>query len=375
MREATRIVRAMLTPAVAGEAMHGGPMFAAPFHVPGDVEGVAYSYGRSHNPTWTALEWALGEMESGEGYRARALVFGSGMAAVTAVFGSVLRPGDAVVLPSDGYFSARLLAEEVFAKMGVEVRLAPTAGEAQGDLVDGARLLWLETPSNPGMEVCDIAALCASAHRAGCLVACDNTTATPLGQRVLELGAEFSVVSDTKSVTGHGDLLIGHVAVREGRAELYAGLERWRTLTGSIAGPMEAWLAGRSLATLPLRLERSCANALRIAEFLSGRAEVVRVMYPGLKTHPGHAVATRQMRSFGPVVSFVLRDRGAAERFLAVAELVTGATSFGGVVTTAERRARWGHDAIEEGFIRLSAGLEDVEDLLEDIGRALEATG
>ncbi len=361
----------MLTAAVSGEPMHEGPVFAAPFHAPGDPADAAYSYGRSHNPTWTALERALGVLESGEGYEARALIFGSGMAAVAAVFGSVLRPGDAVVMPSNSYFTARVLIEEYFTKMGVEVRLAPTAGGAQGEHVEGARLLWLETPSNPGMEICDVRAMCERAHAAGCLVACDNTTATPLGQKVLEMGADFAVVSDTKSVTGHGDLLLGHVAVKD--AELYAGLERWRTLTGSIVGPMEAWLAGRSLATLPLRLERSCENAMRIAEFLSGRAEVERVMYPGLKSDPGHAIASRQMRYFGPVVSFVLRDRGAAERFLAAAELVTDATSFGGVTTTAERRARWGHDAIEEGFIRLSAGCEDADDLLEDIGRALKA--
>ncbi len=371
MREDTRIVRAMLTAAVAGEAMHAGPVFAAPFHTPGDPTGAAYSYGRSHNPTWTALEKALGMIESGEGNGARALVFPSGMAAVAAVFGSVLRPGDAVVLPAGAYFTARALAEEYFAAMGVEVRRAPTAGGAQGEMVQGARLLWLESPSNPGMEVCDIRLLCERAHGAGCLVACDNTTATPLGQRVLELGADFSVVSDTKLMTGHGDLLLGHVAVKDDA--LWAGLERWRTLTGSVVGPMEAWLAGRSLPTLPLRFERSCANAMRIAEFLLGRAEVERVMYPGLPTDAGYAVASRQMRSFGPVVSFVLRDKGAAERFLAAAELVTEATSFGGVTTTAERRARWGHDAIEEGFIRLSAGCEDVEDLLEDLRQALGA--
>ena len=403
VREETRVVRAMLTPAVAGEAMHEGPVFAAPFHAPGDPAGVAYTYGRSHNPTWTALESALGMIESGEGYTARALVFGSGMAAVAAVFGSVLRTGDAVVLPSNAYYTARLLAEEYFARMGVEVRLAPS-GAAQGEVVEGARLLWLETPSNPTMDVCDIAALSEQAHARGCLVACDNTTATPLGQKVLELGADFSVVSDTKLVTGHGDLMMGHVAVRGGvpgprdrhhrigaveeasllsdaqrgtgherNEDLWAGLERWRTLTGSIVGPMEAWLAGRSLATLPLRLQRSCANAMRIAEFLSTRKEVLRVMYPGLPTHPGHALAARQMRSFGPVVSFVLESKTAAERFLERAELVTDATSFGGVVTTAERRARWGHDAIEEGFIRLSAGCEDGDDLLEDVGRALGA--
>lgn len=362
----------MLTGAVAGEAMHAGPVFAAPFHVTGDPAGVPYSYGRSHNPTWTALERALAMIESGDNFTARALVFASGMAAVTAVFGAVLRPGDVAVLPSNSYFTARILMQEYFATMGVELRMAPTAGNAQGDLLDGARLLWLETPSNPGMEICDIRALCHKAHAAGALVACDNTTATPLGQQVLALGADFSVVSDTKSITGHSDLLLGHVAVKDD--EQWTKLERWRTLTGSIPGPMEAWLAGRSLATLPLRLERSCQNAMRIAEFLRGRVEVSQVLYPGLPDHPGHAVAASQMQLFGPVVSFVLPGRGAAESFLEAAELVTDATSFGGITTTAERRARWGHDAVEDGFIRLSAGCEDIEDLIADIKQALEAT-
>lgn len=371
MQNTTRIVRAMLTGAVAGEAMHAGPVFAAPFHVTGDPAGVPYSYGRSHNPTWTALERALAMIESGDNFTARALVFASGMAAVTAVFGAVLRPGDVAVLPSNSYFTARVLMEQYFARMGVELRLAPTSGDAQGDLLEGARLLWLETPSNPGMEICDIHALCRKAHSAGALVACDNTTATPLGQRVLALGADFSVVSDTKSITGHSDLLLGHVAVKDD--DLWAVLEHWRTLTGSIPGPMEAWLAGRSLATLPLRLERSCENAMRIAEFLRGRAEVTQVLYPGLPDHPGHMIAASQMQLFGPVVSFVLPGRAAAESFLQAAELVTDATSFGGVTTTAERRARWGHDAIEDGFIRLSAGCEDIEDLIADIEQALGA--
>lgn len=312
-------------------------------------------------------------IESGDGFAARALVFGSGMAAVAAVFGAVLRPGDVTVLPANSYFTARMLMQEYFAKMGVELRFAPAAGGASAELLEGARLLWLETPSNPGMEVCDVRVMCARAHAVGALVACDNTTATPLGQKVLELGADYSVVSDTKSMIGHSDLLLGHVAVKND--ELWAGLERWRTSTGSIAGPMEAWLAGRSLATLPLRMERSCANAMRIAESLRGMPTVLRVMYPGLKSHPEHSTAAKQMRMFGPVLSFVLRNHAAAESFFAASELVTNATSFGGVTTTAERRARWGHDAIEDGFIRLSAGCEDADDLIADIKQAVEAAG
>ena len=376
MREATKIIRSTLTNPKPGEPLHPGPVFAAPYHAPGDPSQIPYTYARSHNPTWTHLEKALGQMESGLdsglGYRASALVFASGMAACTAVFGAVLRPGDVVVLPSNAYYAARVLAQEYFAQMGVTVRLAPTANNGQAEHLDGAKLLWIETPSNPTMEVCDIAVLCEAAHKAGALVAVDNTTPTPLGQVPLALGADFSVASDTKAMTGHSDILLGHVAVRD--LELRQKIDQWRTLTGGILGPMEAWLALRSIATLPLRLERACQNAQRIAEFLTNRPEVQSVLYPGLPTHPGHMVAAKQMRYFGPVLSFILRDRASAETFLAKSKLLTDATSFGGVTTSAERRARWGGDAIAEGFIRLSVGCEDVADLLEDIGQALDAT-
>jgi cystathionine gamma-lyase len=238
--------------------------------------------------------------------------------------------------------------------------------------LDGARLLWIESPSNPLMEICDIVALCERAHRAGALVAVDNTTATPLGQRTLALGADFAVASDTKSMTGHSDIVLGHVAARD--RELLQQIEQWRTLMGGILGPMEAWLALRSIATLPLRLERSSANAQRIAEYLVTRTDVVHdVLYAGLPAHPGHAIAARQMQYFGAVLSFHVVDKAAAETFFAKSKLITEATSFGGTCTCAERRGRWGGDAVPEGFIRLSAGLEDVDDLLEDIAQALDA--
>jgi cystathionine gamma-lyase len=372
MREATRIVRSTLTPAVAGTEMHHGPVFAAPYHAPGDPAGMPYTYARSHNPTWTELERVLAEMESNE---ARAVVFASGMAAISAVFGAVLRPGDVLVAPSNSYYTERILLREYFAKIGIEVRtieqMGPDAVGVVTPLLKGARLLWIETPSNPTMDVCDIAELCEAAHAAGALVAVDNTTPTALGQRALDLGADFSVASDTKSLSGHGDILLGHVAVKD--ADLLGKIEQWRTLMGGILGPMEAWLALRSIPTLPLRMEKTCANAQAIAEFLTTRPEVEKVMYPGLKTHPGHEIAARQMRYFGPVVSFVLRDKAAAETFLARAELLTEATSFGGVTATAERRARWGGDAVAEGFIRLSAGCEEAEDLIADIAQALDA--
>jgi cystathionine gamma-lyase len=376
MRDSTKIIRSTLTRTVAGEPLHAGPVFAAPFHTPGDPTDTPYSYARSHNPTWTALEKTIGQMESGqlasgESYRATALVFASGMAACSAVFGAVLRPRDVVVLSSNSYYTARVLLQEYFAKMGVEVRPSLTEAKLQEDQLKGATLLWIESPSNPTMDVYDIAALNEAAHRAGALVAVDNTTPTPLGQRPLALGADFSVASDTKSMTGHSDLLLGHVAVRD--LELRAKIDQWRTLTGGVLGPMEAWLALRSIATLPLRLERSCENAQRIAEFLLTRKEVTSVLYPGLPTHPGHEIAARQMRYFGPVLSFVLRDKQAAEVFLSKSKLLTEATSFGGVTTSAERRARWGGDTVAEGFIRMSAGCEAVEDLIEDLTQALDA--
>jgi cystathionine gamma-lyase len=381
MHDSTKIIRSTLTPVVAGEPLHPSPVFAAPYHTPGDPADAQYSYARSHNPTWTALEKAIGQMESGEfvpgheragkPYRANALIFASGMAACSAIFGAVLRPGDVVVLPENAYFAARQLMQGYFAQMGIVLRLAPTANDAQGEHLEGARLLWIETPSNPTMEICDIAALCEKAHQAGVLVAVDNTTATPLGQRPLSLGADFSVASDTKSMTGHSDILLGHVATRD--RELLQKIEEWRTLVGGVLGPMEAWLALRAIATLPLRLERSCSNAQRIAEYLTARPEVSSVLYPGLPGHPGHDVAKRQMQQFGAVLSFTLADKATAETFFATSKLITEATSFGGTCTCAERRARWGGDAVPEGFIRMSAGLEHIDDLLADIGQALDA--
>lgn len=368
MREATRSARSGLTAAVPGKPLQNGPVFAALFHSPGNPESAAYTYTRSGNPTWTELEQAIAAIE-GE-HCAGVRVFASGAAATSAVFGAVLRPGDVVVLAEDAYFGTRAALREYFEPMGVVVRLTRTAGDGWAEAIKGARLVWAETPSNPDMAICDVRAISERAHAEQALMVVDNTTATPMGQKAFELGADLAVTSDTKLMTGHSDVLMGHVAARD--RELLARIDRWRSMTGGVPGPMEAWLALRSLATLALRLERSCANALRIAAFLERRPEVDQVFYPGLPGHPGHEIAARQMRYFGPVLGFVLRDRLRAERFLDASKLVTDATSFGGITTTAERRGRWGHDAVPEGFIRLSAGCEDVDDLLEDIGRALE---
>jgi cystathionine gamma-lyase len=367
MHDATRVVHAGLPERRQGQPFLPGPVFAGPFHLAGDPASSPYTYGRYHNPTWTIFERALGELEGGE-----AVVFASGMAATAAVLGSVLRPGEVAVLPADGYYTARMLAEGFFVQIGVEVRMAPTAGEAQAGCLDGAKLLWLESPSNPGLDVCDIGALVRLAHQRDTLVAVDNTTATVLGQRPLGLGADFSLASDTKGLTGHGDLVLGHVAARD--PQLAERLRSWRTKFGAAAGPMEVWLAHRSLGTLDVRLERMSANALAVAQFLAGRPDVRRVRYPGLAGDPAHPVAVRQMSRFGPVVSFELTSAAAAEKFLGACRMVFQATSFGGLHTTAERRARWGGDKVPEGFVRLSAGCEHREDLLGDVAQALAAS-
>ncbi|MEV8449039.1 cystathionine gamma-lyase [Streptomyces parvus] len=368
MGDGTRAVRAGLPEPEQFEPTLPGPVFAAHFHLSGEPVG-PYTYGRETNPTWTHLERAIGELEA-PGEEVGTTVFASGMAAITAVLLSQVRSGDAVVLPDDGYQALPLVREQL-AAYGVEVRTAPTGGDAQLALLTGAKLLWIESPSNPGLDVCDIRRLVEAAHAAGALVAVDNTLATPIGQRPLELGADFSVASDTKGMTGHGDILLGHVTCRDPR--LTADVRRWRKVVGAIPGPMEAWLAHRSLSTLQLRIDRQCTTALALAEALAERAEVTGLRYPGLPTDPSYAVATRQMRRFGSVVSFELADRDTAERFLTALRLVDDATSFGGVRSTAERRGRWGGDAVAEGFIRFSVGAEDPEDLLADVEQALDA--
>ncbi|MFF4899401.1 cystathionine gamma-lyase [Streptomyces sp. NPDC001068] len=368
--EGTRAVRAGLPEPVKNEPTLPGPVFAAHFHLPGEVSG-PYAYGRDENPTWTHLEHAIGELEA-PGEDVGTLVFASGVAAVSAVLFSQLRAGDAVVLPSDGYQVLPLIRAQLEA-YGIEVRTAPTAKDAQLDVLDGAKLLLIESPCNPGLDVCDIRRLAEAAHAHGAAVAVDNTLATPLGQRPLALGADFSVASGTKQLTGHGDILLGYVAGRD--PEAMAAVRRWRKIIGAISGPMEAWLAHRSLATLQLRVDRQNATALLLAEALRERPDVTGLRYPGLPDDPAHKIASQQMRRYGSVISFTLPTRARAERFLEALRLVDDATSFGGVRSTAERRRRWGGDDVPEGFIRLSVGAEDPEDLLADVFRALDESG
>jgi cystathionine gamma-lyase len=376
LRPATRVVRAGLPEAVPGAPYLPGPVFAAPYHAPGDPAQSPYTYGRFHNPTWTHYEAALEALEGGP-----CLLFPSGMAATAAVLATLVPPGGRVIMPTDSYYTTRVLGTQSFdggwcAAQGIEVVQAPTADNGLADALaanaeGGVALLWLETPTNPALDVCDIAALSAQAHAMGALVVVDNTTATPLLQQPLALGADVCVVSDTKAMTGHADVVLGHVAVRD--AALLERLRLWRTRLGVIPGPMEAWLAHRSLGTLHVRLARQSASAQRVAERMATHPAVRFVRYPGLPGDPSHALATRQMRGFGGVISFELASGEAARRFFAAARLVHEATSFGGIHTSAECRARWGGDAVSEGFIRLSIGLEDADDLVADLMQALDA--
>jgi cystathionine gamma-lyase len=366
MKDATRLIRAVFPDVAQSRPFLPGPTFAATYHLTGDPGTAPYTYGRFHNPTWTAYEKTISDLERASS----TVVFASGMAAVAALLGVTLKSGDVLVMPADGYYSARTLASGFCAGLGVTVRVAPTAGDAQRAHLEGATLLWLESPSNPGLDVCDIALLAEAAHAAGALVVVDNTTPSCLGQQPVALGADFSVSSDTKVTTGHSDITLGHVSARD--ASWGDQLRTWRTQMGSTPGPMEVWLAHRSLATLEVRLDRQSRNAQAIAEFLAAHPEVRGVRYPGLASHPAHAVAARQMTFYGPVVSFELPSREFAERFLRSCQFIFEATSFGGVHTTAERRARWGGDAVPEGFIRMSVGCEDAEDLVEDLRQALQ---
>lgn len=364
--DGTRSAHAGLPAAEPGQPFLPGPVFAAPYHLdPRQGPGATPNgYGRPDNPTRRLLEAAIGELEGGD-----CRVFASGQAAISALLLGVLRPGDTVLLPADGYYPVRAFATQTLEGLGVRVAFVPTAGPYPS--FDGVRLVLLETPANPGLDVADIAALAAQAHAAGTLVAVDNTTATPLGQRPLDLGADAVVASGTKALTGHSDLLLGYLATRS--AGLLDAVTSWRTNTGGVPGAFDCWLAHRSLATLDLRLARQTANAEAVSRLLAGRPDVTGVRWPGLPDDPAYPVAAAQMRRLPGVLGFDLGDPDRVARFLDASQLVAAATSFGGLHTSADRRAQWGDDTAP-GFVRLSCGIEDPADLVADITAALDAS-
>ncbi|MEM6386451.1 MAG: cystathionine gamma-lyase [Pseudomonadota bacterium] len=326
---------------------------ASMYHLPGAPDAAA-TYGRSENPTWEVTEAALAHLED-----APVVLFPSGMAAISAAFFATLKAGARVLLPSDGYYTSRLLAERFLTPFGVQVEQRRTADFEAGGF-EGFNVVFIETPSNPGLDLIDIASVSAAVRVAGGVTIVDNTTMTPFGQRPLDLGADLVVASDTKAPGGHSDLLMGHVVTRD---EATLGRVReWRKLSGAIPGPMEAWLLHRGLETLDVRFDRMCSSAAVIASRLSNQGQVKHVRYPGLPDDPSHNLAGLQMKRYGFMIHFVLADEATAERFIDGCDMIQPATSFGGVHSSAERRIRWGDD-VPPGAVRLSVGCEPVEAL------------
>ena len=332
------------------------------FHSP-DGPPLSHVYGRTSMPTWDALEAQLSLLED-----APCVAFPSGMAAISAALVAGLEAGKRLVLPADGYYVGRLLADQILRRFGVTVQELPTAAYETADF-RGAALVLIETPSNPHLDVCDIRAVAARVHAAGALLVADNTTMTPPLQRPLDLGADVVVAADTKAPAGHSDVLFGHVASRN--AAFIERVRDERRLTGAVPGAFESWLVHRGIETLEVRLSRMCASAQVIAERLAAHPRVANVRYPGLPHDPSHPVAARQMQGFGFLIGFELADAATAERFLSACQLIAETTSFGSTHTSGERRIRWG-DAVAPGFIRLSVGIEPLEPLWSAIAGALD---
>ena len=349
------------------------PLAPASIYVSHGTPRPGRGYGRDGNPGWEALEQALGGLEDAE-----AVAFASGQAASMALM-LALAPGrERIVMPEDGYYGGRVLADRLrpHSTRPVPVDLRDLAA-VDRELTAAPSVLWAETPTNPLLRVADLSRLGALAAEAGAPMIVDNTVATGLLQRPLDAGATASLYSLTKAISGHSDVILGAVVSRD--AGLVAELKAWRSSGGGIPGPFEAWLALRGLKTLPLRIARQSASALAIAGHLAGHPRVTAVHYPGVDG-PGadpttSELARRQMPDgFGPLLSFEVTPDGAdaADKVVAASRLILPATSFGGVESTWERRARWPAETAPAGLIRLSVGVEPAADLLTDIDEALE---
>jgi len=361
--DSTRTVKAADSEATPGRPVAHVPVPASAFHLSAEEGSEAHVYGRYSNPTWTHLESALAQLEEATA----ALVFGSGMAAVTAALRVLVKPGSVLVIPADGYYQVRRYARESLAPLGITVREA--TAEQLCDAAQNADVVLAETPTNPALDVVDLHRLAVICRRRGARLVVDNTTATPLGQQPLSLGADLVVASATKALAGHSDLVAGYVAGSQ--PELMGALERERLLAGPILGALEAWMLLRSIGSFGLRFDRQCQNAVALATALHGHPRVRSVRYPGLPGDPSHPVAAAQMRRFGGLLSVELDDADAVHTLVRRSELLVAATSFGGIHTSVDRRARWG-DAVAGGFARISAGIEDTDDLVADVLGALE---
>jgi cystathionine gamma-synthase len=340
------------------------PVFSSTY-----IAGGNRGYGRFDNEAWAGLEETLGQLEGGRG-----LTFASGMAAVAAIC-DLIPVGGRVVAPQHAYSGVLALLDQQAAtgRLSVtRVDIADTA--AVSAAVVGADMLWVESPTNPAMEVADLPAISAAGRAAGATVVVDNTFATPLLQQPLKFGADIVMHSATKFIAGHSDVLLGAIITADN--ELWTALEGRRRSLGAIPGPMEAWLALRGLRTLALRLDRAQSNAAFLAERLLEHPRVSRVRYPGLVDDPGHARAAALMSGFGAILSFELGgDAAGAQRVCESTSLWVHATSLGGVESMLERRRRWPIEVptIPEDLIRLSVGIEHPADLWADLDQALKA--
>ena len=353
------------------------PIYATSTYKQDGVGGLrgGYEYSRSANPTRTALEEALAAIEHG----ARGLAFASGLAAEDALLRTVCRPGDHVIVPGDAYGGTFRLIARVLTNWGLTYTAVPLADLAavRAALRETTRVIWCETPTNPLLGIADIAALAEIAHAARALLVVDNTFASPYLQQPIALGADVVVHSTTKYLGGHSDVVGGGLVAAD--AELGQELAFHQNAMGAVCGPFDAWLVLRGIKTLGVRMDRHCSNAERVVEFLTGHPAVSEVLYPGLPEHPGHALAQRQMRAFGGMVSFRLRGgEDAALKVCELAQLFTLGESLGGVESLIEHPGRMTHASVAGSplevpadLVRLSVGIEDVEDLIADLAQAL----
>jgi cystathionine gamma-synthase len=347
----------------------GSPLNIPPVLASNFVLGADRGYARDDGTaTWGALEEIVGRLENGQ-----SVAFASGMAGVAAVFDQ-LPVGSRIVLPDDCYQGVTGLAESGRQKGWWSVsRLAVDDTDAWIGAASTADLLWLESPSNPLLVVADLRAICSAPRKQSALLAVDNTFATSLNQRPLDLGADLSFQSATKYIGGHSDLLAGLVTVR--RDDLFTALRTSRELRGATPGALESFLAVRGARTMALRLERAQSNAMVLAERLSSHPGVMRTRYPGLATHTTHTIARTQLKGYGTIISFDVRgDAAAADQVCARVQLIQHATSLGAVESTIERRASIpGQDHLPPSLLRLSVGIENVDDLWADLDAALTA--
>jgi cystathionine gamma-synthase len=363
-------------PAAATVLVHAGrpnrdpdaPLSVPPILASTYAEGGPMGYARTGNPTWTALEEVIGALEGG-----RALAFAAGMAAVAAVF-DLVPDQAALVAPHAPYGGTSHLLERLRQRRGIQVRRVDVADTDETvAALDGAALLWVESPTNPLLAVADLPTVFAAARERGVTICADNTFATPLNQRPLDLGADLVVHSVTKYLAGHSDLVLGALVTRD--AAMYDRLLEHRTYHGAIPGPVETWIAIRGIRTLHVRLDHAQRSAATLARRLAEHPLVERVRYPGLPTDPGHARAAAQMKGFGAMIAFEpMGDAQAAERLCRATRVWVHATSLGGVESSLERRRRWPEESptVSETLIRLSVGIEDVEDLWFDLAQALD---